>query len=70
MALTWPFLFQASPVVFSIKKTMDNCGHDIGNFIIGETVSGFNFRNKNIKKGSKFRDSSILNFLLSKINGN
>ena len=49
---------------------MDNCGHDIGNFIIGETVSGFNFRNKNIKKGSKFRDSSILNFLLSKINGN
>ena len=69
MALTWPFLFQASPVVFSIKKNNGYLRHDIGNFVIGQSA-GFNFRNKNIKKGSKFRDSSILKFLFSKINGN
>ena len=40
MALTWPFLFQASPVVFSIKKNNGYLRHDIGNFIIGETVRG------------------------------
>ena len=53
-------LFQLAQVS---NKTKESYWHDIFLFQLAKESAVFNFRNGQIsKKGSKFRDSSILNF--------